>query len=86
MEPPTIYGGKTISNMYVSICLRKVAIVSEDLILIWSLFQIVGATTENPRLFIFRLLLEIKSLYIETDDLRVLRISGKYNILTKFVG
>ena len=60
MEPPKIYGGKVISNKYVFNFLRKVSIVSEDLIAIGSSFQIVGAATEKARLPIFSIVLGTK--------------------------
>ena len=65
-----IYGGKAISNKYVfSFCLRKVSIVFGDLIVIWSLFQIVVATPEKARLPQLSFVLGTKSC-LETDDLK----------------
>ena len=62
----------------------KLSIVSEDLIVIGSWFQIVGVATEKARLPIFSLVLVTKS-YLETDDLMVLDISEKCSRLTKYV-
>ena len=85
MEPPTIYGGKLISNKYVFSFLSKTSIVSEDLIVIGSGFQIVGSATEKARLPIFSFVLGTKSC-LEMADLRVLEISEKCSRLTKYVG
>ena len=85
MTPPKFYGGKAISNKYVLNFLRKVSIVSEELIAIGSRFQIVGAATEKARLRIFSLVLGTQ-LRMERDDLRVLEISEKCSRLTKYVG
>ena len=71
MEPPKSYGGKAISNKYVFSFLRKVSKVSEDLIVIGSLFQIVGAATEKAHLPMFSLVLGTKRCS-EPDDLRFL--------------
>ena len=71
MEPPKIYGGKAISNKYVFSCLWKVSIVSEDLIITGSWYQIVDAATEKALLPIFNLALGTKCC-LKTDDLRVL--------------
>ena len=38
------------TNMF--LFLRNIAIVSDDLIVIWNLFQIVGAATEKVRLML----------------------------------
>ena len=55
MEPPKIYVGKAISKKYVfSVCLQKLAIVSEDWIVTRSWFQIVGAATGKVHLPILR--------------------------------
>ena len=59
--------------------------VSEDLIVIESWFQIVGPATEKPGLSILSLVWGAKS-YLEMDDLRVLEILEKCNILTKYAG
>ena len=85
MEPPTFYGRNAISNKYVFNFLRKLSIVSEDLIAIGSCFQIVGVATEKACLPMFSLVLATKSC-LETDDLRVLDISEKFSRLTKYVG
>ena len=83
MEPPIIDGGKEISNKYVFRFLQKVFIVSEDLIVIGSRFQIVGTVTEKARLPIFSLILGTKS-YLEMDNLRDLYILEKSSRLTKY--
>ena len=65
--------------------LWKVVIDSEDLIVIGSWFQIVGAVTEKARLPILSLVLAQKNC-LETDYLRILDISEKCSRLTKYVG
>ena len=48
MEPQQNYGGKAIENKCVlSFCLRKVAIVSEDLIVRGNCFHIADVATEK---------------------------------------
>ena len=64
-----MYGGKAVSNKGVFIFLRMVTIVSNDLIVIGSLYQIVGAATEKACLPVFSFILVAKR-YFETDDLR----------------
>ena len=60
------------------------AIVSKDLIVIWSLFQIVGTATHEAHLPRLSLVLRTKCC-LETNDLRVLGISEKCSRLTKYV-
>ena len=72
------------SNMLSGLFLRKVSIVSGDLIIIGGLFQIVGAATVKARLPTFSFVLGTKSC-LETDELRVLEISEKSSKLTKYV-
>ena len=64
--------------------MQTLAIVSEDLVVIGSLFQIIGSATENAHLPILSLVLGTKSC-LETDDPRVLEISEKCSRLTKYV-
>ena len=85
MEPPKFNGGKATSNKYVFNFLRKVFIVSEDLIATGSLFQNIGAAAEKGYLPIFSLVFGTKRC-LETDDLRVLQISEKCSRFTKYVG
>ena len=47
-----MYARKIISNKCFEFCLRKMAIVSEDIIVTGSYFKIVGAARENARLSI----------------------------------
>ena len=79
MEPPKMYSGKAIWNKYVLNFLWKVSIVSEDLIVIGSWFQIVATVREKAEQ-----VLGTKT-SLETDDVRVLEISEKCSRLTKYV-
>ena len=63
----------------------KLAVVSEEFIVIGSLFQIVGAATGKVHLPILSLVLGTE-VVLEAEDLTVLRISGKPIGLTKRVG
>ena len=67
---------KKFQTNIVFICLRKVAIVSEDLILIGRSFKIVGADTEKARLHMFSFVLGTERC-LETDDLWVLELLEK---------
>ena len=75
MEPPKSYVGKAMSNKYVFSFLRKASIVSDDLIVIGSWFQIVGAASEKARLPIFSLALGTQSYCLEMDTLSGLSYS-----------
>ena len=72
MEPPR----KFKTNIF----LQKIPLVSEDLIVIGSGFQIVGTSTEKAHLPIFSLVLGIKSC-LKMVDLRVLGMSEKVNFV-----
>jgi len=74
----TRYGGKANSKQF--FFLRKIPLVSEDLIVIGSGFQIVGTSTEKAHLPIFSLVLGIKSC-LKMVDLRVLGMSEKVNFV-----
>ena len=65
---------QTIQTNMFSVFYKKMSIVSEDLIVIGSCFQIVDAATEKARLSVFNLVLGTRSC-LETEDLRVLEIS-----------
>ena len=60
--------------------LRKMGIVSKELIVIGTLFRIVCAATEKARLPILSIVLGTPSC-LKKDDLRVLEISNKCSIL-----
>ena len=64
-----MYGGKAVSNKGVFIFLRMVTIVSNELIVIGSLYQIVGAATDTACLPVFSFVL-VTTRYLETDALR----------------
>ena len=66
-------------------CSRKVAIVSEDFFNYKKNFHIVGPSTYKSHLPILSYVLG-KRRCLKTDDLRVLGISWKSNIVTKYVG
>ena len=73
------------TNTVFSVCLQKVFLVSEDLIVIGSRFQIAGTETEKARLRILRLVLVTQSC-LEMNELSVLEISEKCSRLTKYAG
>ena len=58
------------------------SVVSEDLIVIGNVFQIVGAATEKAHMPLFSLVLGTKRC-METDDLRILDISEKCSRFTQ---
>ena len=62
------------------------AIVLKDVILLGSRSHAVGAATENTHLPILSLVLRTKRCLVETNVLKVIDISEKCSILTKYVG
>ena len=56
--------------------LRKVTSVSQDISVVWSSFQMMGAATEKARLLKFSFVLGIESC-CEVDDLSYLGMLGK---------
>ena len=80
--PPTIYGGKAILKRYVLRFLRNEARLSQDLTVVGSSFQMMGAATEKARLPKLSFVLGIESC-CEVDDLSCLGMLEKCRRLAK---